>query len=102
MSPTRRPHPDRATEEAIRIVLRLMQEQKVSQAELGRRIGVHQSCISKWLSSDRELSLRALSDMVWALGHTLEIPGTFSIPVVAVGHEDYEDLRRHDALDLNS
>lgn len=53
-------------------VCRLMREQGVTRSELAERIGKSKSHVTQLLSGGQNLTLRTLSDMLHALGQSLE------------------------------
>ena len=58
--------------ELTELICREMKRQNISQTELGRRMGKTKGQVSQMLNGTRNLTLRSLSDMLLALGKSLE------------------------------
>ena len=50
-----------------------MEEQQVSKTDLARLVGTSKSHVTQLLSGSRNLTLRTLADLAFALGHKVEI-----------------------------
>ena len=59
--------------EASELISRLMEEQQVSKTDLARLVGTSKSHVTQLLSGSRNLTLRTLADLAFALGHKVEI-----------------------------
>jgi transcriptional regulator with XRE-family HTH domain len=59
--------------EAAELISRLMEEQQVSKTDLARRVGTSKSHVTQLLSGSRNMTLRTLADLAFALGHKVEI-----------------------------
>lgn len=54
-------------------IFRLMEEKKVSQAKLARKLNVSRAHVSKMLADDRNLTLTSVAKIFSALGEELEV-----------------------------
>lgn len=59
--------------EATETIVGLMNEQNVSRLELSRRLGRTKAFVSQVLAGDRNMTLRTLADLAYALGCTLRM-----------------------------
>jgi transcriptional regulator with XRE-family HTH domain len=59
--------------EAMELVSRLMAQKGVSRAELARRIGKSKAFVTQLLSGSRNMTMHTLADLVFALGHWVEL-----------------------------
>lgn len=59
--------------EATETIVALMREQGVTRLELARRLGKTKGFVSQVLAGDRNMTLRTLADLAYALGHTLRM-----------------------------
>ena len=59
--------------EASELISRLMEERQVSKTDLARLVGTSKSHVTQVLSGSRNMTLRTLADLAFALGHKLEI-----------------------------
>ena len=58
---------------ASELISRLMEEQQVSKTDLARLVGTSKSHVTQLLSGSRNMTLRTLADLAFALGHKVEI-----------------------------
>lgn len=65
-------HQERTIHEVTEVICRLMEESNTSRSELAERLGTSRSSVTRMLSGDRNLTLRSLSDLLAALGRSLE------------------------------
>lgn len=59
--------------EATELIYELMEEKSVTKAELARRVGKTRGYLTQILSGRRNMTLRTLADLAFALGHRLEV-----------------------------
>jgi transcriptional regulator with XRE-family HTH domain len=59
--------------EAAELISRLMEEQQVSKTDLARRVGTSKSHVTQLLSGSRNMTLRTLAELAFAVGHKVEI-----------------------------
>lgn len=62
--------------EAGELIARLMQKQRVTKAELARRLGKSRAYITQMLSGSKNLTLRTLAEVVYALGAEVKLEAT--------------------------
>lgn len=66
-------------------VCELLETAKAERQDLASRLGVSKSAVSQWLAGDKNMTLRTVSDLFWALGHEAGISscldGVGSTPV---------------------
>ena len=70
--------------EAGEFIARLMQEQKVTKAELARRLGKSRAYITQMLTGSTNLTVRTLAEVAYALGAEVKLE---AVPVEAVQRE---------------
>ena len=63
---------ERAYEYVTAMICRVMKEKKVTRSELARRLGKVPGWVTQALNEDTNKELKTLSDLLWALGETLE------------------------------
>jgi transcriptional regulator with XRE-family HTH domain len=59
--------------EVTELVCKLINEKKITRTELARKMNVSKSQITQMLDGEANLTLRSLSDMLWALDSTLKV-----------------------------
>ncbi len=59
--------------ETTETILRLMEKEGITRAELARRIGKSKGHISQLLNGDRNMTLRTLAEISYALGHRIRV-----------------------------
>jgi transcriptional regulator with XRE-family HTH domain len=59
--------------EATELISRLMEEQKISKAELAERLGRSRAFVTQILSGSRNLTLHTFADVVFELGCRIEL-----------------------------
>ena len=59
--------------EATELIASLMKAQRVSKSELAGRIGKTKSHVTQVLSGSRNMTLKTFADLVYALGHKVEL-----------------------------
>ena len=64
-----------AISDAQELIAGLLRKQKMSKADLGRRIGKERNYISNFLSSGRNLRILSLGRLCFALGHEIRMRG---------------------------
>lgn len=64
--------------DASEVIARAMKEQRVSRAELARRMGKSRAWITQVLSGRANLTLRTLAEIAWSLGVELKLQETAS------------------------
>ncbi len=57
----------------VNLLVRIMEEEGVSQCELARRMGVEQPCVSKRLSHPENIKLKDFGEMLGVLGCELNV-----------------------------
>lgn len=62
--------------DASEVIARAMKEQRVSRAELARRMGKSRAWITQVLSGRANLTLRTLAEIAWSLGVELKLQET--------------------------
>ncbi len=63
---------------ATDLVAQLLEQRRVSRAELARRIGKSKAFVTQILQGRRNMTLRTLADLAWALGSRVELrPATW-------------------------
>jgi transcriptional regulator with XRE-family HTH domain len=70
--------------EAGEFIARLMEERKVSKAELARRMGRSRAYITQLLSGSTNLTVRTLAEVAYALGVEVKLE---SVPLESARHE---------------
>src|ERR1022692_4037273 len=58
---------------ATELICQLIEQDGVSRAELARRIGKSKAFVTQLLSGSRNITLRTLADVAWALGARVEL-----------------------------
>jgi len=64
---------ERAILEATELIQYLMERQGVKKTDLATLLGTTKSSVTQMLCGDRNFTLRSLSDVLFALGHTVEM-----------------------------
>ena len=59
--------------EASELISRLMEEQQVSKTDLAQQVGTSKSHVTQLLSGSRNMTLRTLAELAFAVGHKVEI-----------------------------
>lgn len=59
--------------EAAELISTLLQEQKVSKAELAKRIGKSKAFVTQLLSGSRNMTMHTFADLAFALGFKVEL-----------------------------
>jgi len=59
--------------EATELICALMQEQETPKVDLAKKIGKSKSYVTQLLSGARNMTLHTLADVVFALGHKVEL-----------------------------
>lgn len=59
--------------EATELVCDLLEKNRISRAELARRIGKSKAFVSQILSGSRNMTLRTLADLAWALDARIQL-----------------------------
>lgn len=62
-------------------ILRVMEENGITRAQLARDLGKSKAAVGEFLDGETNLTLRTLADIAWALGGRLAI--TFGVPTPA-------------------
>jgi len=62
--------------EAAELVSRLMEEQKISKAELARRLGKSRAWITQVLSGEANMTVRTFAELVYTLGAEVKLDAT--------------------------
>lgn len=68
------------------LISQLMQEHRVTKAELARRLEKSKAFVTHLLNGRRNMTVRTISDVMWALDSSL----VTSAEPLTVGHEDVE------------
>jgi len=58
---------------ATELICQLIEQDGVSRAELARRIGKSKAFVTQLLRGSRNITLRTLADVAWALGARIEL-----------------------------
>ena len=64
---------ERAYMEAYMLIMRLMDEQNVTKAELAKRLGRSRAYVTKLLNGSTNMTIRTIADVLFHLGHRLEV-----------------------------
>lgn len=67
---------ERAYMEAYMLIIKLMDEQCVSKAELARRLGRSRAYVTKLLNGSTNMTIRTIADVLFHLDRRLEISGS--------------------------
>ncbi len=67
---------ERAYMEAYMLIIKLMDEQDVSKAELARRLGRSRPYVTKLLNGSTNMTIRTIADVLFHLGCRLEVSGS--------------------------
>jgi Helix-turn-helix len=52
---------------------RRFREKKITQSSLADKLGVGRSVVNRRLSGQRNMTIETIADMVWGLGHAIEV-----------------------------
>jgi transcriptional regulator with XRE-family HTH domain len=82
---------ERAIEYVTAMICRLMKKQNTTRAELAKRLGKSPGWITQLLDGEKNKTVRTLSDVLWALGESLEfghkpLPEFDTSPELQNGH----------------
>jgi DNA-binding phage protein len=88
---------------ATELICELLEKKQVSRAELAKRIGKSRAFVSQILSGSRNMTLRTLAEVAWALDTRIELlPARKSVGAAAarrqvslVGHGGASWAQRH-------
>jgi transcriptional regulator with XRE-family HTH domain len=59
--------------DATELICQVMEQDGVSRQELARRLGKTKGFVSQLLTGERNMTLRTLADVLFALGHRFEL-----------------------------
>jgi transcriptional regulator with XRE-family HTH domain len=95
---------ERAMEAVTNLLCELMAEKGISRADLAKKLGKTPGWVTQVLDGERNKTIRTLSDMFWALGHSLQfIAGSLDIrelpPNKATSSKTIE--RRYPSMELH-
>lgn len=93
---------DRALEAVSDLLCELMANKGITRADLAKRLGKSPGWVTQSLDGDRNKTIRTLSDLFWALGHSMQfVAGSLDIHELPPQSTESTTVRAYPDLEFN-